>query len=115
MSSKLIRIKTDSNKFNRQYLTLLSPMIVREKLSKEEIDILCSLNRFADQGKFDKKSMGLSLIELTTNGYPKSTEQLLNKIIKTLRKKKVINRNQIRQDLFPKLDKNYKLMFYFYE
>jgi len=114
-NSKLIKIKTDKKKFVKQYATILKRLMFGD-LSTEEGDVLvCLYNSSEDKDSFTSVDKEACVIEMKKIGYSKFDIKSVEKCLKVLRKKKYINRNKFRPGLFPMLEKDFKLMFYFYE
>lgn len=103
----LIKIKTNKEKFPKQYYAIVSGLLFGKVLSYEEIDILVGLQKLAKKGKFNTKDVDKLTILLS-----KGKEEI-EETITSLRKKKVIRRNTVGS--LPEFNATHKLMFYFYE
>lgn len=114
-NSKLIKIKTDKTKFVRQYASILKRLMFSD-LSTEEGDVLvCLYNSSEDKDVFNNVDKEACIVEMKRLGYSKFDNKRIESCLKVLRKKKYITRNKFRPGLFPMLEKDFKLMFYFYE
>lgn len=108
-NQKLIKIRTDKVKFTKQYLSIMSPLLVKDGLSKDELDLIGLIVKYSEELSVNAKVK--KIISIETGKDIKD----IDSTIKGLRKKKVINGIRLNDKFAPKFQKDYKLMFYFYE
>lgn len=106
---QLIKIRTDKVKFTKQYLSIMSPLLVKDGLTKDELDLIGLIVKYSDDLSIGTKVKKIISIEIG-----KDVKEI-DSTIKGLRKKKVINGIRLNSKFAPMFQKEYKLMFYFYE